>query len=112
MTRLLSFLAGSLLLGASAAAPVEERSTQIPTAQHVHPLERNMVSKPGAVLSDRYRRFREIVGPDVTPVGVGTAVAAQNQIEYLISVQAGKGNFSLIIDTGSYDTWFVRNDFP
>ncbi|KAH8888855.1 acid protease [Thozetella sp. PMI_491] len=111
MTRLLSLVAGSLLLTSSAAAPVEERSAQVPAAKHVLALERSIVSKPGATLSDRYRRFRQIVGPDATPVGVGTAVAAQNQIEYLISVQAGKGNFSLIIDTGSSDTWFVRDDF-
>lgn len=113
MTRFLATCAavGGLLLSVSIAAPIEERSAEVPTAQHVYGLERNIVSKPGALLSDRFRRFHEIVGPDVTPIGVGTAVAAQNQIEYLINVQAGKGNYSLIIDTGSSDTWFVKSEF-
>jgi hypothetical protein len=112
MTRLLStYLVSSLLLGAGLAAPLDERSTQVPTAKHVFALERNIVSKPGAELNNRFRHFRQIVGPDATPTGVGTAVAAQNQIEYLISVQAGKGNYSLIIDTGSSDTWFVKSGF-
>lgn len=41
----------------------------------------------------------------------GHAVLWDRQVEYLSAIQAGKNNLSVIIDTGSSDTWFVKNGF-
>ncbi len=44
-------------------------------------------------------------------VYVGAATAASNDIEYIATVQAGNNSLSLIVDTGSSDTWFVKSGF-
>ncbi|KAL1896583.1 hypothetical protein Sste5346_004617 [Sporothrix stenoceras] len=44
-------------------------------------------------------------------VGVGKAPSANHDIEYITQVVAGSNNLSLVVDTGSSDTWFVRQGF-
>ncbi|ERS95539.1 hypothetical protein HMPREF1624_08055 [Sporothrix schenckii ATCC 58251] len=44
-------------------------------------------------------------------ISSGLAPSANHDIEYLTSVVAGTNNLSLVVDTGSSDTWFVRQGF-
>jgi hypothetical protein len=111
---LILFVLAGLLLGHVSSAPLAEDkgATQVPTASHVLPLTRNERLKGDGVLSDRFRRFRAVADtPAAAPAGIGTAVAAKYQVEYLVDVRAGGNKFSMIIDTGSSDTWFVKNGF-
>ncbi|TLS26217.1 hypothetical protein PpBr36_04527 [Pyricularia pennisetigena] len=43
--------------------------------------------------------------------GVGPAINAHSQVEYITPVSSNGDTYSLIIDTGSSDTWFVREGF-
>lgn len=47
-------------------------------------------------------------GSEPVAEGVGPAINAYSQVEYITPVSSNDDTYSLIIDTGSSDTWFVR----
>lgn len=104
---------GSSLLGLSGAVPTgEKRAAALPAARHSFSLSRQTVTKPGQTVGSRFRNLRTLVGAaDPQPAGIDVALAANKQVEYLLNVTAGGHNYSLIIDTGSSDTWFVKKGF-
>lgn len=104
---------GNLLLGLSGAAPVEEkRSVAVAAAKHTFSLNRQTVAKPGGTLGSRFRNLQATRGTaEPQPAGLDTAMPANMQVEYLLNVTVAAHNYSLIIDTGSSDTWFVKSGF-
>lgn len=110
-------LAGNLLLGLSVAAPVEEqkRAANAPAAvaaKHVLQLSRQLSPRPGLTVGSKFRNLRAFAkAADPQPAGQDIALPANLQVEYLLNVTAGGNNYSLIIDTGSSDTWFVKSGF-
>ncbi|KAK3358999.1 aspartic peptidase domain-containing protein [Lasiosphaeria hispida] len=114
MALLLRCLVALLLLALASAAPFSDskRAAQVPVASHVVRLTKNTVSRSSALSSTRVRKFRAFTdGTGSSAVGIATALPVHYQAEYLVEVNAGGNNYSLLIDTGSSDTWFVRNDF-
>ncbi|KAK3378147.1 aspartic peptidase domain-containing protein [Podospora didyma] len=105
----------SIILDLASAVPFAERrqAVRVPSDLHTVRLTRNTVPKSRAVLSDRFRKFRGVAaGPTAAvPAGVATALPAYHDVEYLIDVKLGNTTFSLIIDTGSSDTWLVKEGF-
>lgn len=103
----------SLLLGLSGAAPVEEkRAAAVPAARHSFSLARQHVVKAGSTVGSRFRNLGGLGrAADPQPAGLDVAMPAYMQVEYLLNVTAGGHNYSLIIDTGSSDTWFVKSGF-
>lgn len=110
-------LASNLLLGFSIGAPVEEqkRAANSPVAvaaHHVLPLSRQLSTRPGLSLGSKFRNLRAFAkAVDPQPAGLDIALPANQQVEYLLNVTVGGNNYSLIIDTGSSDTWFVKSGF-
>ncbi|OAA68745.1 Peptidase aspartic [Niveomyces insectorum RCEF 264] len=99
---------------------LQARAPAVAHSRNTLPLTRRMVHNrmPRPFMRSQLRQA--IAFPETGPgsnatadggVGVGSAIAAANQIEYITSVQAGSNNLSLIIDTGSSDTWFVKEGF-
>jgi hypothetical protein len=114
---LFSGLTSTLLLGLSNAAPVEEQkraanAPAIAASHQVLALSRQLPARPGHTLGSRFRNLRAFANAaDPQPAGLDIALPANRQVEYLLNVTAGGNNYSLIIDTGSSDTWFVKNGF-
>jgi len=114
---LISSLASNLLLGLAVAAPVEEhkRAANSPAtvaAHQVLSLSRQLSPRPGLTLGSKFRNLRAFAtAADPQPAGLDIALPAYQQVEYLLNVTAGGNNYSLIIDTGSSDTWFVKSGF-
>ncbi|CAK7229384.1 hypothetical protein SBRCBS47491_007228 [Sporothrix bragantina] len=136
----LSVLLGSLAAASVvAAAPtsntarhIEPRAPAVALAKHTLSLERRVLS-PGTAPRPRPwhnpSRVPYPVGyfasqkdapdagnaPNATlpggSVAVGAAPAANHNIEYITQVVAGSNNLSLVVDTGSSDTWFVQQGF-
>ncbi|KAL8371858.1 hypothetical protein RB595_001586 [Gaeumannomyces hyphopodioides] len=54
-----------------------------------------------------------VAADDDEPVaeGVGPAINAYHQVEYITPVGIGGEEYNMIIDTGSSDTWFVKSGF-
>ena len=104
---------GSFLLGVSTAVPVEEkRGAQVPIAKQSYSLTRQEVTKPRLPVGSHLRNLKTLAhAADPAPVGRDTALPAHSFVEYLLNVTAGGNNYSLIIDTGSSDTWFVKDGF-
>ncbi|KAI6471766.1 hypothetical protein MCOR17_003071 [Pyricularia oryzae] len=50
-------------------------------------------------------------GSEPVAEGVGPAINAYSQVEYITPVSSNGDTYSLIIDTGSSDIWFVREGF-
>ncbi|KAK0720659.1 aspartic peptidase domain-containing protein [Lasiosphaeris hirsuta] len=114
MAKPLRWLAALLLLTLASAAPLSDskRAVQVPVASHVVRLTKNTVSGSRTLSSTRIRKFRALTdGTASSAVGIATALPVHYQAEYLVEVNAGGNNYSLLIDTGSSDTWFVRDDF-
>jgi hypothetical protein len=110
-------LASTLLLALSLAAPTPDskRAAAAPAAvagRFVLPLTRQTSLKPGLTLGSKFRNLRSFAqAADPQPAGLDIALPANQQVEYLLNVTAGGSNYSLIIDTGSSDTWFVKSGF-
>lgn len=110
-------LASTLLLGLSGAVPVEEqkraaKSPAIVPEHHVLPLSRRLSSKPGFTLGSKFHSLRAFAGAaDPQPAGLDIALPADKQTEYLLNVTVAGNNYTLIIDSGSSDTWFVKSGF-
>ncbi|KAL1879082.1 hypothetical protein VTK73DRAFT_7408 [Phialemonium thermophilum] len=113
VNKLILGLLGSLFLSLSLAMPVQEkRSAAIPAAKHSFSLRRQMVPRAKMTLGSTFRNLRVLQGAaDPQPAGIDTALAAHLQVEYLVNVTVANHNYSLIIDTGSSDTWFVKSGF-
>lgn len=92
----------------------EEGSNSPPVvaAHHVLPLSRQLLSKPGLTLGSKFRNFGAFAGAaEPQPAGLDIALPASRQTEYLLNVEVEGTNYSLIIDSGSSDTWFVKSGF-
>ncbi|KAB5575785.1 aspartic peptidase domain-containing protein [Coniochaeta sp. 2T2.1] len=117
MVFLTTTLASALLLTLSLAAPVEEQhSKRAPAAVAAHQvlqLSRQLSTRPNRLtLGSKFRNLRSFAASaDPQPAGLDVALPANQQVEYLLNVTAGGNNYSLIIDTGSSDTWFVKSGF-
>ncbi|KAK1760766.1 aspartic peptidase domain-containing protein [Echria macrotheca] len=118
--RLTSFgLAGLLLSGCTCfAAPLTQGNSaldQVPHTSHVTQLiRRNIVSESQAALyMSRYPRLKaKTVGKRLAnPIGTAKALPVYHPAEYLAAVTAGGTRYALQIDTGSSDTWFVKEGF-
>lgn len=72
---------------------------------------RQLYTSPGAGGSNS--TFANSTASPAPPVAVGTGpvTAANYDVEYIANVIAGTNNLSLVVDTGSSDTWFVRQGF-
>ncbi|CAK7233379.1 hypothetical protein SCUCBS95973_008574 [Sporothrix curviconia] len=107
----------------SAARYIVPRAPAVALAEHTLPLERRPVP-PGRAHRPRPWQNLDAVprpvgyaarkGNATLPGGsvtVGAAPAANHDIEYITQVIAGANNLSVVVDTGSSDTWFVRHGF-
>ncbi len=111
---LLRCLVGGLVAGLATAAPVlEARAPAVALAEHTLPLSRRLGHSSG-----RLRPFHralmavtEAVDAEPAALGSGAVRAEQNQIEYLTEVKTAGQSFNLIVDTGSSDTWIVKEGF-
>ncbi|KAK0727983.1 aspartic peptidase domain-containing protein [Lasiosphaeria miniovina] len=100
-----------VLFGFASAFPVseEKRAAQVPAASYVLALTRNAASQQrSSTVSSRLRNFRAVAEG---PTGIATALPAYHDVEYLADVKVGNHKYSLIIDTGSSDTWLVKEGF-
>jgi hypothetical protein len=115
------YLVGSAAAGLASAAALERRAPAVALAENTLQLSRQIVDRPeGGRLRPWHRRLNQVVqyaepatDAEADPIAVGTGFvrAEQNQIEYLTDVKAGNQTFSLIVDTGSSDTWIVSEKF-
>lgn len=111
------------------------RAPAVALAEHTLPLVRNVVPREGRSARPRLwqnwqnanqnwnSRFAssDTPGNDTTPsnstkgaeppVSVGLAPSANYDIEYITQVLAGSNNLSIVVDTGSSDTWFIKQGF-
>lgn len=101
---------------------VVPRAPAMALAAHTLPLERRPASQPRPRPWDDPARgplavHSSTAAPAPAPngtgggVAVGFATAANHAIEYVTRVGAGANNLSLVVDTGSSDTWFVQAGF-
>jgi len=131
MARLIFGLVGALAAaGQIAAAPsIERRAPAVALAEHTLPLTRKQgegtaaYPRPwtqphrraaiAATLTDRSENLPADLLATEDPIanGTGKAVVWHNDVEYLTQVKAGSNNLSLIVDTGSSDTWFAKAPF-
>lgn len=78
------------------------------------PLSVNWVSRQGTAGSPNGTANPTNSTSSANPPGavsIGLAPSANHDIEYITRVVAGTNNLSLVVDTGSSDTWFVRQGF-
>ncbi|CAK7197518.1 hypothetical protein SEUCBS139899_000165 [Sporothrix eucalyptigena] len=130
-----SFAAASLVTAAPAGGSTYERHNQhrsphhyivprapaVALAQHTFPLERRVVTGRARPrpwhnpdrqpVPTKYTQLAPEGPPSGANVSTGSAPAANHDIEYITQVQAGQNNLSLVVDTGSSDTWFVQQNF-
>ncbi|EJT74028.1 hypothetical protein GGTG_07877 [Gaeumannomyces tritici R3-111a-1] len=135
-----AFLAGAAALGSPGVVPPQRRAPAVAANSDVLHLERRVRHGPNASSRAGFRsmegvvdyKSRDAVGPmivrrrqhgvggrevwvadDGEPVaeGVGPAINAYHQIEYMTPVGIGGEEYNLIVDTGSSDTWFVKSGF-
>ncbi|KAI1390936.1 acid protease [Hypoxylon trugodes] len=121
VSSVLQALAGALVLGLSAAAPVD------------HMLEtRNFASKAGLAITDSYHTLARIprrpgtsrtydmlrqnqrnraLMDDDEPEGYDNLRPESHQVEYIMEVGIGSEKFYMIPDTGSSDTWIISDGF-
>jgi len=90
--------ASLLLVAAASAVPLVERD--VPVTHHMARLTRRS-SGPET------NAGRRLAGP----IGTAKALPVSIPAEYLAEVQAGGHRYALRIDTGSSDTWFVKDGF-
>lgn len=117
--KLLTYSLTSTLLTLTVSHPLsqaaEKRAPQIAAAHHVLPIFRQTAPRAGQTVGSKFRNLASfnarVAGVDPQPAGLDIALPADQQVEYLLNVTAGGSNYSLIIDTGSSDTWFVKNGF-
>jgi hypothetical protein len=119
VAHLLHYLIGSCVVVANGLAAPAESSKKSPRelaglaiAEHVIPVRRINAKKEVTPVGAPFRQLRTAAddfGPDA--VGTGYAKAVAHQVEYITEVGFGDKNFSLIIDTGSSDTWVARSTF-
>ncbi|KAL8301540.1 hypothetical protein RB597_002117 [Gaeumannomyces tritici] len=134
-----AFLAGAAALGSPGVVPPQRRAPAVAADSDVLHLERRVRHGPNAPSRAGFRsmegvadyKSRDAVGPmivrrrqhgvggrevwvadDGEPVaeGVGPAINAYHQVEYMTPVGIGGEEYNLIVDTGSSDTWFVKSD--
>ncbi|KAL8338026.1 hypothetical protein RB598_006757 [Gaeumannomyces tritici] len=135
-----AFLAGAAALGSPGVVPPQRRAPAVAADSDVLHLERRVRHGPNAPSRAGFRsmegvvdyKSRDAVGPmivrrrqhgvggrevwvadDGEPVaeGVGPAINAYHQVEYMTPVGIGGEEYNLIVDTGSSDTWFVKSGF-
>ena len=113
---LLSVLAATAVLAAPGRKLSERELAGIPLTSVVAPLRRTWL-KPevdnvpiGAAYRGHVNNLAEL-GTEAAAAPFGVARAADRQIEYITEVTLGSKNYSLIVDTGSSDTWAVQQTF-
>lgn len=124
---------GILAAGLGVAAPVVEDGARdvagrdtaaVQVAQHYYPLRRNLIqpSLPRLAGTAAARLGVAMGASSAAPapaedpasggaVGVGIVRNMQHQAEYVMDVGFDGKNFSMIVDTGSSDTWIVSSSF-
>jgi hypothetical protein len=121
----MKFLYGSLLASLALAAPHEKRKLTpreeagIPLAKHVAPIRARDVSqyKDLTPVGAPFNRFNNVAQVDeesgLGPVvdTKGTLENAARGIEYIIEAHISGNPYTLIVDTGSTDTWIVSDQF-
>lgn len=104
--------ASLLLVAAASAVPLVERD--VPVTPHIARLTRRSPSPDtDAASAHRFRNARR-AGTDrrlASPIGTAKALPVSIPAEYLAEVKAGGYRYALQIDTGSSDTWFVKDGF-
>ncbi|KAK0626641.1 aspartic peptidase domain-containing protein [Immersiella caudata] len=112
MAKGLASIAVSLLLSFAFASPHPgDRSTDdvlntVHVTQATRRLTLDISTFPGDL--DRARRLASRLA---APIGTATALPVHHSAEYLAEVKAGGHRYALMIDTGSSDTWFVKDGF-
>lgn len=106
-----SLLAVCLLLDLTCAGPVYGQTTaaDVPETTNVAQLIRRVPSEPGTLLGRS--RLRGLERRIAAPIGTARALPVYHPAEYLAEVKAGGYRYALQIDTGSSDTWFVKDGF-
>jgi len=116
----------SLLASLALAAPSHEKrrlspreKAGLPLARHVAPIKARNVAKYKDLtpVGAPYNRFSSVqqmdaesgLGPVVDTKG--TAQNAARGIEYIIEAEISGHTYTLIVDTGSTDTWVVKDKF-
>lgn len=100
---LLTKLTSALLVKLSLTSPVESHSPSLANPDHVFTLAGQHTSFHA--LKPRFS------SSESDPMGIDMAMPADNKPGYLLNVTAGGNNYSLLIDTGSCDTWFAKPGF-
>jgi len=104
-------LAVCLLLDLTDAGPVYGPTTaaDVPETTHVAQLIRRVPPEPGALLGRS--RLQGLERRLAAPIGTARALPVYHPSSYLAEVRAGGYRYALQIDTGSSDTWFVKDGF-
>ncbi|KAK0651932.1 aspartic peptidase domain-containing protein [Cercophora newfieldiana] len=99
---LANVVAVGLLLNLALARPYSDSGSEsdVPETIHVAKLTRRIPPEPG----NHMRRL-------AAPIGTAKALPVSHPAEYLAEVRAGGYRYALQIDTGSSDTWFVKDGF-
>jgi hypothetical protein len=114
---LFNFLIYSLAIGAAVAIPAPSKQLShreaagIPLSNIVIPVRKIKAQGEVTPVGAPYRYFRALEEAGGDAIGTGIARNAADQIEYITEVTIGGTNYSLIIDTGSSDTWVAREPF-
>lgn len=102
-------VAASLLLNFASSRPhIDQNFADIPDTVHVAQLTRRVASEGNAFHKNRLQR---LAGRLAAPIGTAKALPVYHPAEYLAEVKAGGYRYALQIDTGSSDTWFVKDGF-
>jgi hypothetical protein len=109
---LASAVAVSFLLVFASARPhsSDGLTDDVPNTIHVIQLAKRFPSQQHALPrnSDPLRRLASRIA---APIGTAKALPVYHPAEYLAEVKAGGQRYALMIDTGSSDTWFVKDGF-
>ncbi|KAK5662751.1 hypothetical protein OQA88_6158 [Cercophora sp. LCS_1] len=103
-------LVASILLAVGSATPLlkQDVANNVPETTHVTQLSKriNNLAKP-RILRPRTHTTNHLTAP----IGIAKALPVHHPAEYIAEVRAGGYRYALQIDTGSSDTWFVKNGF-
>ena len=107
----------SLLLRFASALPlagIELPAQAVPETEQVAPLTRRVIAPEPDALPSLSHRLRLAAVADhqlAAPIGTAKALPVYHPAEYLAEVTAGGYRYALQIDTGSSDTWFIKDGF-
>jgi hypothetical protein len=108
-------LVGALAVSSALAAPSHKKSARdtagVAVTDKVFALRKASFKENVTPVGAPFRKLQIDDGLGPPARGVGFAENAAKGIEYIIDVEVGDTNYSLIIDTGSSDTWVARSNF-